>query len=216
MNMEELERGINKGLEVWSLQSVSDLAIMLSFVILALVAGRSYLDSIRRRLTLRLAAEAWETGTDVLIDLLLGFVTLVGVFIINPDIMADIKIGVPWVPLAMVLMAVALVLRVFHGGRVAGSCAWWCVLALLVVACAANWFGFTFVMEAAGAEYLKTHANTWWPIFKSMRSDFNPDLAMVTFQWANPALVLVFVWAVIVGAVRSSRHGREKNTTNES
>ncbi|MEI6167979.1 MAG: hypothetical protein WCS52_12375 [bacterium] len=216
MNMEELERGIHKGLEVWSLQSVSDLAIMLSFVILALVAGRSYLDSIRRRLTLRLAAEAWETGTDVLIDLLLGFVTLVGVFIINPDIMADIKIGVPWVPLAMVLMAVALVLRVFHGGRIAGSPAWWSVLGLLVVACAANWFGFTFVMEAAGDEYLKGHADSFWPMLKSMRSDLNPDLAMVTFQWANPALMLVFVWALIVGAMRSSRHGQEKNTGHDS
>ena len=216
MNMEELERGINKGLEVWSLQSVSDLAIMLSFVILALVAGRSYLDSIRRRLTLRLAAETWETGTDVLIDLLLGFVTLVGVFIINPDIMADIKLGVPWVPLAMVLMAVALVLRVFHGGRIAGSPAWWSVLVILMVACAANWFGFTFVMEAAGDEYVKGRADSVWPMLQRMRSDFNPDLALVTFQWANPALLLVFVWAVSVGAVRSSRHGQENNAGHDS
>lgn len=211
MNAEELERVINKGLEVWSLQSVCDVAIMLSFVILALVAGRSYLENIRRRLTLRVAAEAWETGADVLIDLLLGFVTLVGLFIINPDIMADIKIGVPWVPLAMVLLAVALVLRVFHGGRVAGSAAWWCVLGLLAGACAANWFGFTFVMEAAGEEYLKGRATSLWPALQRMRSDFNPDLAMATFQWANPALILVFVWAVITGAVRSSRCSQEKN-----
>jgi hypothetical protein len=210
MNAEELVHGIKKGLEVWSLQGLCDLAILLSFVILTLIVSRCYLEGIRRRLTLRLAAEAWEVGADVLIDLLLGFVVLVGFFIINPDIMADIKIGVPWVPLAMVLMAVALVLRMFHGGRVAGSTAWWSVLGLLVVACAANWFGFTFVMEAAGEEYLKGHAESMWPTLQRMRSDFNPDLAMATFQWANPALLLVFLWAVITGAARASRCSQEK------
>jgi hypothetical protein len=213
MQPEELGHAINKGLEFWSLQCLSDTAILLSFVILAMVAGRCYLEDVRRRLTLRVAAEVWEAGTDLLIDLLMGFVALVGLFIVNPDIMADIKIGLPWVPLAMVLMAVALVIRAFHGGRVVASTAWWIVLGLVVVACAANWFGFTFVMEAAGPEYLKGHADSVWPSLQRMRSDFNPDLAMATFQWANPALVLVFIWAVVAGMVRTCR-ARQKPTAS--
>ncbi len=208
MNIEELGHGINKGLEFWSLQCVCDLAIALSFVILALIAGRPYLESVRQRLSLRLAAETWETGTDVLIDLLLGVVALTGLLLINPDIMSDIKIGLPWVPLAMVLMAIALVLRIFYGARVVGSAAWWSVLGLLLVACASNWFGFTFVMEAAGDEYLKGQTASVWLQLQQMRSDFNPGLAMATFQWANPALVVVFLWAVITGAVRTARGGR--------
>ena len=210
MNAEELGHGINKGLEVWSLQSICDLAIVLSFVALALVAGRPYLDGIRQRLSLRVAAEAWETGTDVLTDLLLGFVALVGLFVINPDIMADIKIGVPWVPLAMVLTAVALVLRVFYGARIVGSAAWWSVFGLLLIACAANWFGFTFVMEAADDEYLRDQTVSLWPTLQHMRSDFNSDLAMATVQWANPALCGVFLWAIITGAVRSVKAGPKK------
>ena len=209
MNVEELGHGINKGLEFWSLQTVCDLAIMVSFVALALIVGRSYLEGIRRRLTLRVVSEVWDVGFDVLIDLLLGFAALVGFFIVNPDMMSDIKIGLPWVPLAMVLMAVAMVLRLFYGGRVAGSATWWTVLGLLVVACAANWFGFTFVMEAAGDEYLKGQTTSIWLTLQKMRSDLNPDLAMATFHWVNPALVLVFVWAVIVGAVRSSRGAKK-------
>ena len=209
MTAAELEHGINKALEVWSLQSFCDLAIVLSFVVLALVAGRSYLDSIRRRLTLRVAAETWETGTDVLIDLMLGVVALAGIFLINPDIMADIKIGLPWVPLAMLLLSVALVLRMFYGARVAGSSAWWVVLCLLLAACALNWFGFTFVMEGADEEYLKGQTDSLWPLLQHMRSDFNPRLAMATFQWVNPALVLVFLWAVIAGAART-RQGRQE------
>ena len=75
----------------------------------------------------------------------------------------------------------------------------------MATACAANWFGFTFVMEAAGEEYLKKQPDSWWPTLQRMRSDFNPDLAMATFRWANPALVLVFIWAVVAGAVHSCR-----------
>ena len=208
-DVEAMGHGINKGLEFASLQTVCDLAIALSFVIVALVVGRSYLESIRRRLTLRVAAEAWDVGTDVLIDVLLGFVALVGLLLINPDMMADIKIGLPWIPLAMVLLAVALVLRVFHGGRVVGSAIWWIVLGLLVAGCAANWFGFTFVMEAADVndEY-KGLAASWWATLQQQRSDFNHPLAMATFHWAHPAMLLVFVWGVVAGAIRSCRCGK--------
>jgi hypothetical protein len=206
MQVEELGHAINKGLEIWSLQVLGDLAIMLPFLILIMIAGYWYTENLRRRLTLRFWADVWQTSTDLIVDLMMGFVGLVGLFIVNPDIMADIKIGLPWVPLAMVLVSAALVIRVFYGGRVVGSTAWWIVLTLLVVAVAANWFGFTFVMEAAGEEYLKSHTASIWPTLQRMRSDFNPDLAMTTFQWANPALILVFIWAVVAAAVRSRRN----------
>lgn len=211
MPAEELGHAIYKGLEIWSLQVVCDVAVMLPFLILVMIAGHCYMETMRRRLTLRLWAEVLETGTDLLIDLMMGFIALVGLFIINPDIMADIKIGVPWVPMAIVLVAVALVIRVFHGGRIVGSAAWWIVLAVMVVAVASNWFGFTFVMEAAGDEYLKGYSASLWPVLQRMRSDFNPDLALITFQWANPALVLVFLWAVIAAAIRSCRNIRERD-----
>jgi hypothetical protein len=210
LEAEELGHVINKGLEMWSLQVVCDIAILLPLVILTMIAGYWYLENLRRRLTLRFWWEAWEAGVDLLIDLMMGFVGLVGLFIINPDIMADIKIALPWVPLAMVLISIALVIRVFHGGRIVGSNAWWAVLGLVAIAMAANWFGFTFVMEAAGSEYLKGQGGSLWPVLQRMRSDLNPDLAMVTFQWANPALVLVFLWAMVTGAIRSCRNMRKR------
>jgi len=211
MNAKELEHGINKALEVWSIQSLCDIAIMLTFVVFVMVAGRAYLENIRSRLTLRVTAEAWDMGTDVIIDMLLGFISLVGLFVIDPDIMAGSKIGVPLVPLAMVLTAASLVIRVWHGGRRPGSATWWVVITLLAVACIANWFGFTLVMEAAGEEYLKANEHSVWPVLQRMRSDFNPGLAMTTFLWANPALVLIFAWGAIVGAARSSRCGTKSN-----
>jgi hypothetical protein len=169
---EDLTHSIQKGLEVWSLQNVCDAAILLSFVILALVAGRAYLETLKNRLTLRVATEVWEAGTDLGLDMLLFAVVLVGLFVINPDIMADIKIALPWVPLAFVLMAVVLVIRVCYGGREVGSRAWWAAVTLLALAGLANWFGFTFVMEAAGEEYLALHPNAQvWVALSRLRSD---------------------------------------------
>lgn len=208
MKPEELEQAIGKALEVWSLQTVSDLAIVLSFIVLALVVGQSYLDSIRDRLTLRVATEVWDATLNILVDVMLAFVAAVGLFIINPDIMADIKIGVPWVPVAMVLLAAALVIRAFHGGRVVGSVAWRIVLGLIVVACLCNWFGFTLVMEAAGDEYAGAGPGSTWEALQNMRSDFNHPLALTTFYWTNSAMILVLAWAVVVGASRSGRARR--------
>ena len=209
MSIEDLGHGVNKGLEFWSLQTLCDTAIAMTFIILALVAGRNYLENIRCRLTLRVAAEAWDAGIDLLIDGLMGFVALTGLLIVNPDMMSDIKIGLPWVPLAMVLVAVALVIRAFHGGRVAGTISWWLVFGLMVLACAANWFGFTFVMEAAGEAYLKNNSASIWPALQRMRSDFNPDLAMMTFKWANPTMLLVLVWGLIASVAGSCRAGQQ-------
>ena len=194
-----------KDLEVWTLQTICDAGILLSVTTFVLHSGRSYFERTVRQLQAKMAEEMWWVTYLLVRDVSLFAAVLIGFLMLNPDIMADIKIGLPWVPLAMVLMAVALVIRAFHGGRVVASTAWWIVFGLVVVACAANWFGFTFVMEAAGEGYLKNHSGSVWPTLQRMRSDFNPDLAMATFQWVNPALLLVFLWAVVTGAVRSCR-----------
>ena len=70
MKPEQVQEAINKALELWSLQTVCDLAIIASFIVLALVVGQSYLDSIRNRLTLRVATEVWDTTLNVLVDVM--------------------------------------------------------------------------------------------------------------------------------------------------
>jgi hypothetical protein len=56
---------VSKTLEAWSLQTVCDLAIFLPFVVLALVAGRAYLEELKARLSLRVVTEVWEAATDL-------------------------------------------------------------------------------------------------------------------------------------------------------
>ena len=207
MTSERLEHGLRKALECWTLQNLCDAAIVLSFIALGLLAGRAYLEKYRLRLSLRVAVEAWDTVVELLTDGILLTILLVGVLVTNMDIMADIKIALPWVPLGFVLAGVALVLRLCHGGRRVGSKAWWGALTAMGIGCAAQWFGFTFVMESAGDEYLALHpaARGTWTALTNMRSNMNPDLSMATFRIAAPALALIIVWAVVVGVIQSLR-----------
>jgi len=218
MNQEQLTHGLGKALEVWTLQNLCDAAILAGFVALGLLAGRAYLERLKSRLTLRVAIEAWESFTDLAVDALLAGIALVALLVTNMDVMADIKIGLPFVPLGFLMMTVALVVRLFHGGSVVGSRAWAVALVVLVLGCLANWFGFTFVMEGAGDEYVELHPSTaaFWQGLDHLRSNKNPDLAMATFVWAGPGLLLVFVWAVVVGAIRSAQWGTKQASPSEA
>lgn len=218
MNQEQLTHGIQKALEVSILQNLCDLAILAGFAALALMAGRAYLERLKSRLTLRVARETWESAADLMVDVLLAGVALVGLFVTNMDIMADIKIGLPFVPLGFLLLTVALVVRLFHGGSVVGSRAWVAALALLAVGCLANWCGFTFVMEGAGDEYLEHHqsAVAFWKGLEHLRSNENPELAMATFVWAAPGLLLALAWAVVAGAIRTVQWSRGRESQPEA
>ena len=211
INPESLTHGLGKALEVWSLQNLCDLGIFASFAALGLFAGRAYLEHLKSRLTLRVATEIWGTLADLMVDGLLALIALIALGVTNMDIMADIKIGLPFVPVAFLLLTVALVVRLFHGGSVVGSRAWLAVLVLLALGVLANWFGFTFVMEGAGDEYVDLHPATrpLWAGLEHWRSNQNPDLAMATFRWVSPGLLLTFGWAVVVGAVRSAQWARK-------
>ena len=205
MSPHEFEAAMRKALEEWSLQNMVDGAIIASFLALGAIVGRAYLDGIKSRLSLRVAIEVWDVISDVLADVFLLFAAIVGVLTINPDIFADIKIALPFCPLAFICLGAALVLRLFHGGAKVGSRAWIGASGLVVIGALLNWFGFTFVMEAAGHEWLDNHPSATWEALRAMRSNLNPELSMTTFLWTQPAMFAIFVWAIIAGAVQTWR-----------
>jgi len=211
MNTEPSITAIKKALEIWSLQNVCDGAILLGFVGLGLVACRGYLETLKARLSLRVAIETWDTLLDLGADLILLAVTLVGLFVTNLDIMADIKIALPWVPLGLALFGAALIVRAFYGGHVPGSRPWWTALILLAVGCALNWFGFTFIMEAPGDEYVKLPFGEGLISLAKLRSNENAGLAMTTFFLVAPLFALEFVWAVVAGARHTVQWLRRAN-----
>ena len=200
-----MEHDIAKALEVWTLQNLLDISIILGLLASGMAMVQGYYQSLEKHLSLRVSIEWWRIFTVLLVDVFLAVVVLVGYLALNPDIMADIKMAVPFYPVATILCAVALVLRLFYGGHQPGSKNFWRSLYLMLAANAINTLGFTFIMEAASDEYLAKHPSAFWGYLKThLRSNADPCglvLSQATFYICFPILMAVTVWG-IASAVR--------------
>lgn len=189
---------IEKALEVWLLQNLLNFSIILGMVALGLAIVQQYYESLEKYLTLKVSIEIWNVLTTLLVDVLLVIVMVVGYIVLNPDIMADIKIALPFVPIATILFTVALVLRLFHGGHQLSNPNFIRSVWIMVIANIVNILGFTFVMEAPAQEYLEGHPSSFWTFLKTqLRSNANLEISQITFWICFPILMIVFLWGFI-------------------
>jgi hypothetical protein len=193
------ENVVAKALEVWTLQTLLNISVMLGILAAGLVIIQGYYRSLEKHLTLRVSIELWRIFNVLLADILLSIVVLIGYLVLNPDIMADIKMAIPFYPIATILFAAALVQRLFHGGHESGSKTYFRATCLILLANLVNIIGFTFVAEAASEEYLVNHPSPFWDYLKDhLRSNADPaglELAQITFYISFPILLSIFVWA---------------------
>lgn len=194
------EHDIAKALEVWTLQNLLNVSIMLGILAAGLAFLQDYYRALEKHLSLRVSIELWRIFTVLIVDVLLAVVVLVGYLVLNPDIMADIKMAVPFYPAAAVLFGAALVLRLFHGGHDVASPNHVRSLYLMFAANALNVVGFTFVAEAPSGEYLATHPSDFWVYIKThLRSNADPcglEVSQITFYVCFPLLLAVGAWGV--------------------
>src|SRR3990172_12883562 len=108
---------ILKVLEIWTAQTLCGIGILLSVISFLLHIGRPYFERILSRFTLRVAADLWWVVYVVLRDGTLFFATVLGFWHLNLDLMADIKVGLPFVPLGTVALAAALLVKVFFNAE---------------------------------------------------------------------------------------------------
>ncbi len=190
---------LTKALEVWTLQNLLNISIMIGILAAGLTMVQGYYQSLEKHLSLRVSIELWRVLTVLLVDVLLAFVVVVGYVVLNPDIMADIKIAIPFYPVATILFAIALVVRVFHHGHDPGSPNFLRAVYLMLAANIVNIVGFTFVAEAPSGEYLASHPSGFWDFIKAhLRSNADPaglELAQITFYVCFPILLAVVIWA---------------------
>jgi hypothetical protein len=205
---------VAKSLEIGVLQNSLNASIVLGMLACGLAMAQRYHRAVEKHLSLRVSIELWRVFTVVAVDMALVIAVLIGYLMLNPDIMADIKMAVPFCPAATVLLAVALVLRLFHGGHEVGSVNYWRSLYLMLAANISNVIGFTFIMEAPGGEYLghnPSDASFWIYLRTHFRSNADPlgiDLSQATFYVCFPLLMLVVLWAVW-SAIRQARQPEE-------
>lgn len=194
------EHDVVKALEVWTLQNLLNVSIMLGILASGIAVVQGYYQSLEKHLSLRVSIELWRLFTVLMADMLLVVVVLVGYLVLNPDIMADIKMAIPFYPITTILFSIALVLRLFHGGHEVGSKNYFRSLYLMFAANIINIVGFTFVAEAPSGEYLAGHPSAFWDYIKNhLRSDADPcglELTQATFYICFPILLAVSVWGI--------------------
>lgn len=207
------EHDIAKALEVWSLQSTLDFSILMGFFAFGLSLIGPYGAAVAKRLTLRVSIEIWDALLVIMVDLALTISVLLGFVVLNPDVMADIKMAVPFVPLATVLFAYALVMRIFRGGHQPGTAMFRTANWFMAGGALLNIIGYTMVMEAPSGEYLALHPSAFWTGVKThLRSNASPaglELAWLTFWICFPLLIAAFAWAF--GSVINKTPERESD-----
>ncbi len=198
-----------KALEIWTAQTLCDIGILLSIVSFCLHVGRPYFERILGRFTLRVAADLWWVVYIGLRDGSLFFALLFGILNLNMDLMADIKIGLPFVPLGTVFLAAALVWKVFRNtedlNRAVRISTW-----LVAIGAFLNTLGYVLVMEAPGDEYAAAKT-AFWRTMVSWRSNANPEFAAVMFYVCFSALAIIagVAFAMVVRLYRRSTKGVE-------
>jgi hypothetical protein len=198
-----------KSLELWTAQTICDVAILLTWFSCALHVGRAYFERVMSRLSLRVAADLWWLGYLVMRDGSLFAAALLGLLGLNLDLMADIKIGLPFVPLATVCTVAALSVKVLWNADAKGRAAQW-VLGLVASAGLLDTIGYVFVMEAPGDEYAAAQT-AFWQLMKSWRSNLNPGLSTATFYVTAALLTFLVVLAMTKAIVEPrSVTGRER------
>ncbi len=186
-----------KALEIWTAQTICDIGILLSLMSFLLHIGRPYFERILGRLTLRMAGDFWWLIYIVLRDATLFIAVLFGFWSLNLDLMADIKIALPFVPFGTVALAAALWLKAFGNAEDLNR-RYRAVAALVGVGTLLNTIGYVLVMEAPGGEY-RVATHMFWKTMLSLRSNVNPELATATFYTAGAALLVIGVTASIRG-----------------
>jgi hypothetical protein len=186
-----------KALEIWTAQTICDIGILLSVVSFLLHIGRPYFERILGRLTLRVAGDLWWLIYLVLRDATLFVAVLFGFWSLNLDLMADIKIALPFVPFGTVALAGALWLKAFGNAEDLNR-RYRAVAALVCIGTLLNTVGYVLVMEAPGGEY-RVASHPFWQTMVSLRSNMNPDLATATFYSAGVVLLVIGVMASIRG-----------------
>lgn len=133
----------------------------------------------------------------VLRDGSLLIAALFGFWHLNLDLMADIKVGLPFVPLGTVLLSAALYVKVFRNAEDLNR-SYRIATGLVTAGAVLNAIGWVLVMEGPGGEY-EAAKTGFWRFMLSLRSNANPELATVTFYITIALMTLLVGYAVYQG-----------------
>jgi len=196
-----------KALEIWTAQTLLNLGILFSIISALLHIGRPYFERILSRMTLRVAADMWWIIYIILRDGLLFFSVLFIFLNVNLDLMADIKIGLPFVPIGMDILVIALIIKVFRNTEDFNKLSRMNNY-IITFGAFLNFLGYLLVMEAPGDEY-SAAKQPFWTLMKSLRSNVNPWLSTVVFYITFGLLIITLVVSLFFFSRQFKTEGNE-------
>ncbi len=199
MEAETLTESISKSLELWTIITTYDVALVFLLLGLILNFSQKYFQSGMDDFSVKLSKENWAILFYLFRDYSLFMAYGMSLLLINPDMFADVKLPLPFFPVGTILLGMALVFRM--GGNDAKHKKWF--LGFLAAAAIVQYTGFVFVMEAVPSEWIDAgHASEVWSVLRGFRSNLNPQLSMWSFMLSFPVLMLITIlmlWRGVAG-----------------
>ncbi len=210
-----LTEAVSKSLELWTIISSYDLALVLLLFGVILHFARGFYAESLSNYKIRVSKENWSILFFIIRDFSLFGAFGVSLLLINPDMFADVKLPVPFFPLGTILLGIALIFKL--KGRTRNNPLHSRLLdVFLILAAVVQYFGFVFVMEAAPEEWVVGgYASDTWLMFRDMRSNLNPELAMKSFLFSFPVLMIILVIMVFVGTSKKTTEIYEEAIKHE-
>lgn len=194
------------------------IAVVLTFLIvmaLSLQIGRGYFVRILNKFTLRLGADIWWLTYVLIRDALIFLSFLFGLMLFLPGVFQDFAMAVPFMPLAIVFVAGALIIKLYWDADEDRN-AFRMVTILLFIATALYLFGAIFVLETPTAlPILPSQVGTsgiWYDIYNNFSSTVNVDLAMTSFE-VTFAILSILGLVALAHPFLHSKIGKGKKTT---
>ncbi len=171
---------------IYTENTVIVILTMLTVLALSIQIARRYFIRILRKFTLRFAADIWWLIYVLLRDASIFLVVFLGVMLFWPGIYQDFPIAVPFMPLAVDMFAIALVLMLVKDTE--DNSFYNSVVSILVIVGSVLYlFGTIFVTESA-VQLAKlpptvsaNTSNIWGFAYQYFNSQNNPSLAIYSF-----------------------------------
>ena len=204
MNAENLTGAVTKSLELWTIVTLYDIALILMLLAIILHFAQGYFSESLGKFKFRVSKENWSILFFLIRDFSLFASFGISVILINPDMFADVKLPMPFFPLATVLLGIALIFKL-RGRLYKDSSHERLFVVFLIAAAVVQYLGFVLVMESAPVEWISGgYASGFWLSLTNLRSNLNPALSMWSFLISFPLLLIIF-FIMIAAGVKSRK-----------
>ncbi len=215
MNTENLTEAISKSLELWTIITLYDIALIFLLLGVILHYAQGFFIESRGKFYFRVSQENWSILFFLIRDFALFAAFGISLLLINPDMFADVKLPMPFFPAGTVLLGIALIFKL--RGKMNTVVSQDNLFNIfLLSATVVQFAGFVLVMEAAPTEWISSgYASEFWLALRNLRSNLNPALSMWSFFISFPILIVIFLVMIKAGINRKREMDIIEKTTKK-